>query len=150
MSEVVEDMVKAFSIIKCLNPVARFVLTVSPVPLVATATTEHVVTATILSKSILRVAASEVCRIMSDVKYFPAYEIVTGPQAVTSSFEDNRRDVTKIAIDEVMNALIDNCELSIGTDGRRKEQSVEENVIRQSRISHDLINAECDEVVLEW
>jgi hypothetical protein len=149
VNEVAEDMVCAFSIIKSWNPDARFILTVSPVPLVATATSEHVVTATILSKSILRVAASEVCKTMSEVKYFPAYEIVTGPQAPENSFEENRRDVTASAIENVMRSLINNCELSGNESGVKIEKSKNDATMRSS-ISRDLMNAECDEVVLEW
>lgn len=149
VSEVVEDMVCAFSIIKSWNPDARFILTVSPVPLVATATSEHVVTATILSKSILRVAASEVCKTMSEVKYFPAYEIVTGPQAPKNSFEENRRDVTASAIENVMRSLVNNCELPNNEGVVKIEKSKNDATIRSS-ISRDLMTAECDEVVLEW
>lgn len=147
--EVVDDMVRAFSIIKSWRSEARFVLTVSPVPLVATATNEHVVTATILSKSILRVAASEVCREMSDVKYFPAYEIVTGPQDARNLFEENRRDVTQDAIDIVMKSLISNCEIPKNIN-KANQQKVLSEVAMRSSISRDLMNAECDEVVLEW
>jgi uncharacterized membrane protein len=149
VDEVVEDMVQAFAIIKSWNSNARFILTVSPVPLVATATSEHVVTATILSKSILRVAASEVCKKISDVKYFPAYEIVTGPQAPKNSFENNRRDVTQFAIDIVMQSLIGNCELPKDSEELLAEKVAKTETVRSS-ISRDLMNAECDEVVLEW
>jgi len=149
VSEVVDDMAQAFSIIKSWKSDARFILTVSPVPLVATATNEHVVTATILSKSILRVAASEVSKKISGVKYFPAYEIVTGPQASKNSFEDNRRDVTQFAIDIVMKSLISNCELPKDND-EMLIQKVTRTEKTSSSISRDLMNAECDEVVLEW
>jgi hypothetical protein len=149
VDEVVGDMVRAFAIIKSWNSNARFILTVSPVPLVATATSEHVVTATILSKSILRVAASEVCKKMGDVKYFPAYEIVTGPQAAKNSFEDNRRDVTQSAIDIVMRSLISNCEYPEVSGEPIIKKVVKIETVRSS-ISRDLMNAECDEVVLEW
>jgi hypothetical protein len=149
VNEVVDDMERAFSIVKAWNPEARFILTVSPVPLVATATNEHVVTATILSKSILRVAASEVCKKVTDVKYFPAYEIVTGPQAPKNSFEDNHRDVTQSAIDTVMRSLINNCEITEASGHVKMTNSVSAESTRSS-ISRDLMNAECDEVVLEW
>jgi hypothetical protein len=116
---------------------------------VATATNEHVVTATILSKSILRVAASEVCKKVTDVKYFPAYEIVTGPQASKNSFEDNHRDVAQGAIDTVMRSLINNCEITEAS-GHKKMTNAVSAASSRSSISMDLMNAECDEVVLEW
>lgn len=150
VAEVVNDMTKAFTIIKGWNPKARFIVTVSPVPLVATATDQHVVTATIYSKSVLRVAAQELSQSISDVKYFPAYEIVTGPQAEHNSFEANRRDVSKEAVARVMAALISQCELPV--DKLRKEAVVTDKSSSKypASLSRDLINAECDEVVLEW
>ena len=54
------------------------ILTVSPVPLVATAAGKHVLVATTYSKSVLRVACEEVCQKAADVMYFPSYEIITG------------------------------------------------------------------------
>ncbi len=143
VDEVVQDMRKSFQIIRSWNPEARFVLTVSPVPLVATATKNHVLSATILSKSILRVAAGVLAE-DDGVDYFPAYEIVTGPQAPFSYFESNRRDVSPGAIAEVMRALLSVCESG------PSEPYIEITNQKTRELSRDLIAAECDEVVLEW
>ena len=67
--------------------------------------------ATIYSKSVLRVAVDEAARANEDVTYFPAYEIVTGPQAPWDFFEPDRRNVSKAAIETVMDALLANCEI---------------------------------------
>jgi hypothetical protein len=109
-SEVTDDLTSAFKLLRNINPNLKIILTVSPVPLVATATANHVVSATVYSKSVLRVAAQEVVNILPFAFYFPSYEIVTGPQAPESYFEENRRDVSKEAIDAVMASLIANCE----------------------------------------
>jgi GSCFA family len=74
-----------------INPSLRFILTVSPVPLVATATGDHVLTGTTYSEAVLRVAAAEAANKHADVIYFLAYEIVTGPRAPYDFFEADRR-----------------------------------------------------------
>lgn len=89
-----------------LNKKLRFILTVSPVPLVATATEQHVLEATIHSKSALRVAMSQVAAENEDVVYFPAYEIVTGPQAPFAFFETDRRNVSAAGVEAVMSAFL--------------------------------------------
>ena len=111
--EVVEDLVDLIEIVREVNPQIRFVLTVSPVPLVATATGQHVLVANTYSKSVLRVAAGEVAQSMPGVTYFPAYEIVTGPQAPADFFEADRREPSATAIGAVMRAFLARCE----TDG---------------------------------
>jgi hypothetical protein len=143
VDEVVQDMQRAFEVIRIWNPSARFILTVSPVPLVATATKSHVLSATTLSKSILRVAAGILAE-EDGIDYFPAYEIVTGPQAPHNYFESNRRDVAPDAIKAVMRALLSACQTSGA--GCIEKTSTE----RSHVLSRDLITAECDEVVLEW
>lgn len=97
---------------RAINPKVRVILTVSPVPLVATASGKHVLSATIYSKSVLRVAAEAICNECEDVHYFPAYEIVTGPQAPDSFFESDCRNVTSEAVETVMGAFLSSCESS--------------------------------------
>ncbi|MFL6734103.1 MAG: GSCFA domain-containing protein, partial [Sphingomicrobium sp.] len=58
VEDVVADLAEFWTALCSLNPGAQLVLTVSPVPLVATAQPgEHVLSATTYSKSVLRVAA---------------------------------------------------------------------------------------------
>ena len=111
ISEVIDDLNEFIREVRKLNKLLRIILTVSPVPLVATATGGHVLPATIYSKSVLRVAVDEAARANEDVTYFPAYEIVTGPQAPWDFFEPDRRNVSKAAIETVMDALLANCEI---------------------------------------
>lgn len=108
-AEVAADLRDAVAAMRALNPALRIVLTVSPVPLVATATGAHVLAATTYSKSVLRVAAGEVASTSAEVAYFPAYEIVTGPQAPESFFAADRRNVSEAGIRAVMGALLSAC-----------------------------------------
>jgi hypothetical protein len=106
VTEVCQDLRSLIGRLRDVNPSVRVVLTVSPVPLVATATDNHVLSATIYSKSVLRAAAGEVSASDTNVTYFPAYEIVTGPQAPYDYFEADRRNVSKTAVNAVMAALL--------------------------------------------
>lgn len=110
VGETLADLVSLHGLLKAINPALRTILTVSPVPLVATATEDHVLAATTYSKSVLRAAAGEAAAMFDDVTYFPAYELVTGPQAPASFFEDNRREPSEAAIDTVMSAFLSRCE----------------------------------------
>jgi hypothetical protein len=111
--EVTQDLGNLINLVREVHPSIRVVLTVSPVPLVATATGQHVLVATTYSKSVLRVAADEVARVKPDVTYFPAYEIVTGPQAPFGFFEADRREPSATAISTVMRVFLSRCETGL-------------------------------------
>ncbi len=100
VDEVVADFRAFLADLRTVNPHARVILTVSPVPLAATAKDTHVLQATTLSKSILRVAAGILAR-DDAVAYFPSYEIVTGPHA-ENYFEPDLRAVSEAAVAHVM------------------------------------------------
>ena len=102
VEEVTADLVAAISELRAVNPAVKVILTVSPVPLVATAEDAHVLTATTLSKSVLRVAAGAVAARETDVAYFPSYEIITGPQARGRYFAEDLRSITDEGVDRVM------------------------------------------------
>ena len=77
-------------------------LTVSPVPLTATASGNHVLAATSYSKSVLRAAAGDLCTANTHIDYFPSYEIVTNPRLHASAYRENLRSVRDEAVDHVM------------------------------------------------
>jgi hypothetical protein len=110
VNEIVDDLAVIRETIRELNPHSRMILTVSPVPLVATATNQHVLVASTYSKSVLRVACGEFCAKLHDAIYFPSYEIITGPQAPEAFFEDDRRNASKVGIDQVMAAFLAHCD----------------------------------------
>jgi hypothetical protein len=104
-SEATADLDLMVVLLRRINPEIRVIVTVSPVPLVATASGRHVLTATAYSKAVLRVAADEVVRRHGDVAYFPAYEMVLGPQHRVSPFADDLRTVREPVVAEVMGAF---------------------------------------------
>lgn len=100
--EVRENLDAAIALLRQLNPEIRILITVSPVPLVATKSGEHVMVATTYSKSVLRAVAGE-CRASHDfVDYFPSYEIITGIPFRSMFFELNLRSVSHDGVSFVM------------------------------------------------
>jgi len=116
-----------------LNP--RFILTVSPVPLVATASERHVLLATVYSKSVLRAVAGDLAQQYEDVAYFPSYEIVSAPWSGHMYFEANRRDVSQEGVDLVMDCFF-------AAHGRHAPVAPDTRLV----VDED---ASCDEIVLE-
>lgn len=106
VADVVADLEAFVAKLAIVNPGARIVLTVSPVPLVATAAGRHVLVSTVHSKSVLRVAAEEIAQRHRHVCYFPSYEIITGPHAAGGYFEADRRSVSAAGVDHVMRVFM--------------------------------------------
>jgi hypothetical protein len=102
MDEVKDDLLKFVELVKTVNPGLRIILTVSPVPLIATYEPRHVLISTTLSKAILRVAAHEASRSSNDIEYFPSYEIISGSPIGMQYFADDLREVHQVGVDHVM------------------------------------------------
>ena len=79
----------------------KIILTVSPVPLTATASKEHILVANTYSKSTLRAVAAYFSQ-RDYIDYFPSYEIVTNPKYSASSYDSNLRTVKQLTVDNVM------------------------------------------------
>ncbi|MEL6479422.1 MAG: GSCFA domain-containing protein [Pseudomonadota bacterium] len=103
--EVTRDLTTALARIRDVNPGCRALITVSPVPLIATREKKHVLAATTYSKSVLRVAAEMVCRGNAQNDYFPSYEIITGAPTRGRYFLEDLREVAPEGVDHVMRVL---------------------------------------------
>lgn len=90
-----------------LNPEAKILLTVSPVPLIATYEDRHVIVSTTYSKSVLRVAVEGVASRHANVDYFPSYEIITSSATSDRYYEDDRREVSKLGVAHAMRCFVD-------------------------------------------
>ena len=97
-----DDLEQFIQRLHSINPGAKILLTVSPVPLTATATTNHVLSATMYSKSVLRAVAGDLCDSLDCVDYFPSYELIAGPAARATFFEPNLREVNAAGVAYVM------------------------------------------------
>lgn len=107
VSEVVADMKDFITELRALNPHSKLILTVSPVPLVATAEPRHVLVSTVASKSILRAACDELERGTENLAYFPSYEIATfGYKNRSGFFAGDCRTVTEQGVAHIMGLFL--------------------------------------------
>ena len=135
------ELVHSKQIKKC-----RFLLTVSPVPLTATATDNHVMLATVYSKSVLRAAAGELSMGYDDIDYFPSYEIITNPWSSAVYYEGNLRSVKKEGVDIVMNTFLE-AHLGDAAKAIAKPHGIPDVSTEQTRdFSEDVI---CEEALLD-
>lgn len=75
--------------LKALNPAARIIVTVSPVPMDTTFSARDSAVAHTLSKARLRVVADEFVQQYEDADYFPSFEMVSLAPRVISFADDN-------------------------------------------------------------
>ena len=104
-AEVRADMERFLSELRAINPKVEVLLTVSPVPLMATATPQQVFVASSYSKSVLRAVAGELYDAYDFVEYFPSYEIITAPFMQGFFFEPDRREVSPHGVAHVMKSF---------------------------------------------
>ncbi|MEM6758652.1 MAG: GSCFA domain-containing protein [Pseudomonadota bacterium] len=104
--DVLADLNRMRQLVRAINPDMTLLLTVSPVPLTATATGGHVVQASTLSKAILRAACDAMQRAHADVDYFPSYEIITTPALGGPFFARNLRSPSDAGVARVMQAFL--------------------------------------------
>jgi tetratricopeptide (TPR) repeat protein len=101
------------------RPGHRILLTVSPVPLLATFTRQDVLLANTYSKSLLRVIAEVVCGDNNHIDYYPSYESVTLSDRKLAWMDDQhhvRDDVIALNVGRMIHAYTanhDRTELSV-------------------------------------
>lgn len=98
-----EDMAAALALLRAVNPELRVLLTVSPVPLTATAVPgAHALAANGFTKAVLRAAAGSLAAAHDRTDYFPSYELLTAPAFGGVFFEPNKRTVAAQGVAFVM------------------------------------------------
>lgn len=138
--EIVRDLAAALDVMRGANSGLKFILTVSPVPLTATAAGEHVLVATTDSKAVLRAAAGDLARRSPDIDYFPSYEIIAATPSKGAFFADNLRSVTPAGVDFVMRHF------ELGLQGGARRTPAVARVAIPTAAREDVI---CDEVLLD-
>lgn len=106
--DVLGDMQAFMQAFRGINPRSRVLLTVSPVPLIATYVNRNVLVSTTYSKSVLRVVAEMIRRDHEGVEYFPSYEIITGNYTDSTYYEADYRSVNALGVDHAMRCFLDN------------------------------------------
>lgn len=152
--EIRADMEAALALMRRFNRNLKVLLTVSPVPLTATASAAHVLTATTYSKSALRAVAGDLAAAHDFVDYFPSYEIITGFPFRGMFFGPNLRSVSAAGVDFVMTCFFRDLaerfpECAAGAKSR--DAGANGRTDRQARIAGDPAASDDaeDEVVCE-
>ncbi len=104
-AEILSDFLAFRALVHRRNPGVQFLLTVSPVPLTATASRDHVLSATTYSKSVLRGVAGELAHTYDDIDYFPSYEMIATPFSRGAFYADNLRSVQEDGVHAVMRSF---------------------------------------------
>lgn len=144
VADVVADLRSFLAKLKLVNPKARVILTVSPVPLMATAEDRHVLVSTTYSKSVLRVAAEEIVNSHDNVYYFPSYEIITGQHIGNAYYGQDRRSVTESGVDHVMGVFMSRLTESGAADKSARAPKAERLLAEMEALAE----AACDEEML--
>ena len=100
--EIILDMRQFIELLRSFNPNCKILLTVSPVPLAATAENTHVIIATMRSKSILRAVTTSLYDQYDFVDYFPSYEVIMSHPFRGMFFQNNMRTIHEQGVDFVM------------------------------------------------
>lgn len=145
--EIYNDFVAFRKLMKRINPDVNFLITVSPVPLTATASDAHVLPATIYSKSVLRAVAGELSQKFEDVDYFPSYEIIATPFLGKIFYDKTLRAVSPEGVETVMRIFFEEQD----EPGEEREDSLPREAnpgrkVRDGRTEEDVV---CEDILLE-
>ncbi|WP_417682156.1 GSCFA domain-containing protein [Roseibium sp.] len=149
--EVIADMAAFFQALRSVNRNAKVILTVSPVPLIATAEPgAHVLQATCYSKAVLRVAAEMLTKNFDHVHYFPSFEIITGAFNRGRYYGDDLRNVTEPGVEHAMRVFLSHAAgISSAEPERELAQtaaSADDTFLTEAEA---IVDVECDELYLE-
>jgi GSCFA family len=143
---VVDDMQWCFDFIRARNPSVKLLLTVSPVPLNATAEDRHVFVATTYSKSVLRIAAERLCQTNPFCDYFPSYEIITSPYARGAYFGPDCREVTEAGVEHVMSVFLRHYGGAEGSRAAQVREPDDSDLARaHAEVMEGMMDVLCDE-----
>lgn len=135
--------------IRSFNPRVRFMVTVSPVPLTATAAGQHVEVASSYSKSVLRAVCGALYEDYNDVDYFPSYEVITTQTARGLNYEPNMRSVTRAGVQRAMSLFMQSHDPKGATPAVAKpapDAGARAKAAAESAAKENVI---CDEALLE-
>ncbi|CAO4179303.1 GSCFA domain-containing protein [Methylorubrum populi] len=106
-SEVIGDLSGFLDRLWSVNGRARVIVTVSPVPLIATYLDQHVLVSNAQSKAVLRAAAGEICeRGDPRLVYFPSYEIITSQTHGGRYYGEDQRSIAEAGVAHVMRSFM--------------------------------------------
>jgi hypothetical protein len=149
VADVASDIRAALRRLRSVNVHARFIFTVSPVPLIATYEDRHVLVSTIESKAVLRSAIGQVAAEDGGAGYFPSFEIVTGHHTRGRYFGPDLRSVTEEGVSHVMRLFLKHytgpLAVAAAAPAATHAASVDQ-IMKEQRQLQDIV---CDEEAIE-
>lgn len=150
--EVYEDFVKFRRWAMKRNPDMKFLLTVSPVPLAATASDRHVLVATTYSKAVLRAAAGKLAQTFENVDYFPSFDLLTSAVSRGAFYSEDARQITEEGVEAVMRIFFQAQPAiaeGIVADASEKPLEEEEEASDEGRVPGSAAQVVCEDVLLD-
>lgn len=141
------DLMDAIRLIWRYRSSVRVILTVSPVPLTATAADDHVLVATTYSKSTLRAVAGDVAEGNPRIDYFPSYEIISSPPFGGQFYSSNKRSVGQFGVAHVMRQFFSGVNAQGITETTITQAEQTEKTSGQKKSSEDIV---CEEEMLDY
>jgi hypothetical protein len=142
--EVGDDLELFLLKLQSVNPKARVILTVSPVPLIATYENRHVLVSNTHSKAVLRTVAGEIASRYEHCDYFPSYEIITGQHVGNGYLEEDLRSVRPEGVDHVMRVFLKHYAGKEGLENQESQRA------REQKSAIERINdVICDEEAID-
>ena len=146
--EILSDFNELITHLRSVNTKLKLILTVSPVPLVATYTNKNVLVASTYSKSVLRAAVGVVDSLYDNIDYFPSYEIINHPASFGQYLASDLREVTERGVSHVMGCFLSSyfsSEMSLTNSNQIRDLSSTKIKLPDLKISLP----ECDEMYNE-
>lgn len=147
--EVMADLDALIQGLLKVNSALKIILTVSPVPLVATYTDKNVLVASSYSKSVLRAVCGEIESRYNNVQYFPSFEIVGHAASFGQYLASDLREISERGVSHVMSCFFSTFfgaePVSTAPDQGQKTDAIH-SVIAAYEMSASLIDVECEEI----
>ncbi len=124
----------------------RVITTVSPVPLTATASSLHVLSASSYSKSVLRAVCGSLEGQHSRLDYYPSYELITAGFTKGIFFETNLRSVTSQGVANAMRIFLSEHDPQGNENPKSAPPNFPENTTQGAMLEDDI---QCEEILLE-
>jgi hypothetical protein len=144
--EIAADLDQLWQLMRHVNPTVRLLLTVSPVPLTATASDDHVLVATTQSKATLRAIAGDFAAAYEEISYFPSYELISTHPIRGQFFNPDLRNVNDAGVDYVMSHFFGGVSQPVRTEPVAKTSSSVSAAAPEEDDDLDLI---CEEGLLD-
>ena len=147
--QVMADLEALLQGLLIVNPAIKVILTVSPVPLVATHTSKNVLVASTYSKSVLRAVCGEVESRYDNVQYFPSYEIISHAASFGQYLESDLRGVAERGVAHVMRCFLSSLFTTEENSTPQKPSMTTPTSGEVEALTAKFLAVECEEILNE-